>query len=179
MSDARIDLLEASLLPPIPSAFSRGERRELLTPLSFIGDPDTASLPAPEVDRGELATAMQVANAGYGHPAAEELARKLADPATRVVVTGQQPGLFGGPLYTLSKAVAAVLWADRLERAGQPAVAVFWVATEDHDFREVSSSTFLTGEGARTFGLGEGPELAHAGWDAHSRTCKWRALWKS
>jgi bacillithiol biosynthesis cysteine-adding enzyme BshC len=148
-------MLEASLLPPIPSAFARGEDLALLDPMSFLGDVAAAVPPNPRVDRAELAAAMQIANAGYGHPAAAEMASKLADPATRVVVTGQQPGLFGGPLYTLSKAVAAARWVERFEQAGQPAVAVFWVATEDHDFREVSNAVFLTSEGARRFELGE------------------------
>lgn len=158
MTNARVDMLEAALLPPLPATFLSGENLGLLAPLGFLAGAESAMALEPvaaALDRGELATAMSVANSGYGHPAAEEMARKLADPATRVVVTGQQPGLFGGPLYTLSKAVAAARWVERLEQAGQPAVAVFWVATEDHDFREVSSATFLTSEGAQTFGLGE------------------------
>ena len=80
----------------------------------------TAGAPRQTVDswRWTLAEANKRA---IGHPAAERLADELADPATRVVITGQQPGLFGGPLYTLSKAVAVSLWAERLEAAGQPA----------------------------------------------------------
>lgn len=49
------------------------------------------------------------------------------------VVTGQQVGLFGGPLYCMLKAVAAAVQA---EKAG--AVPVFWLATEDHDFEEIN-----------------------------------------
>ncbi|GIU79021.1 MAG: putative cysteine ligase BshC [Bryobacteraceae bacterium] len=64
--------------------------------------------------------------------------QKLADPATVAVVTGQQAGLFGGPAYTLYKALTAVHVARRLEEAGQPAVPVFWIASEDHDLIEVS-----------------------------------------
>ncbi|MCB1057831.1 MAG: bacillithiol biosynthesis cysteine-adding enzyme BshC, partial [Acidobacteria bacterium] len=81
-----------------------------------------------------------------------------ADPETLVVVTGQQPGLFGGRLYALSKAVAAARWAAELEAAGRPAVAVFWVATEDHDFAEVAHGTFLTHEGLLDVGLGDDPD---------------------
>jgi len=106
-------------------------------------------------DRRELAEALGEANGQYGHPKAGELAARLADPSIRVVITGQQPGLFGGPLYTLSKAVAAHLWAERLEAAGEPAMALFWMATEDHDFRESSRATFFTTQGATTVDLGE------------------------
>ena len=56
-----------------------------------------------------------------------------------VVTTGQQPGLFGGPVYTWSKAVGALALADALESAtGIPTAAVFWAATDDADFLEAS-----------------------------------------
>jgi bacillithiol biosynthesis cysteine-adding enzyme BshC len=54
------------------------------------------------------------------------------------VVTGQQVGLFGGPAYTVYKALHAVKLAEWLTANGQPAVPMFWLATEDHDFAEVS-----------------------------------------
>jgi bacillithiol biosynthesis cysteine-adding enzyme BshC len=54
-----------------------------------------------------------------------------------VVTTGQQPGLFGGPVYTWSKAVSALSLADAIEReTGVPAAPVFWAATDDSDFSE-------------------------------------------
>ena len=56
-----------------------------------------------------------------------------------VVTTGQQPGLFGGPIYTLSKALSALALADTLEQAtGVAAAPVFWAATDDADFAEAS-----------------------------------------
>ncbi len=55
------------------------------------------------------------------------------------VTTGQQAGLFGGPIYTLSKAVSAIALADALERmTGVPVAPVFWAATDDADFAEAS-----------------------------------------
>jgi bacillithiol synthase len=61
------------------------------------------------------------------------------------VVTGQQPALLGGPLYTLYKLLSAVELAAELERSlGCPALAVFWVVGDDTDFGEVSS-TWLPG----------------------------------
>lgn len=153
-----LDLLEAGLLPPLPAALIGGRDLDLLEPLRLVGGGELPETGAAVVDRQELAAGLATANAAYGHPAATTLAQRLADPETRVVVTGQQPGLLGGPLYTLSKAVAAALWAERLEEAGTPAVALFWVATEDHDFREVSRAVFLAPGGPRTFTLGEDPE---------------------
>lgn len=71
--------------------------------------------------------------------AAERLARILGGDG-HVVSAGQQPGLFLGPLYTLYKALTAVRLADELERrTGGPALAVFWVASDDHDWNEVAS----------------------------------------
>lgn len=58
-----------------------------------------------------------------------------------VVTTGQQPGLFGGPLYTWSKAASALALADELAaRTGIPTAAVYWAATDDADFAEAAST---------------------------------------
>ncbi len=55
-----------------------------------------------------------------------------------LVVTGQQVGLFLGPLYTVYKAASAVALARALSReTGLPCVPLFWLQTEDHDFEEV------------------------------------------
>lgn len=154
----QVELGGSGLLPPIPAAFLAGRDRDLLEPLRFLppGElPPRRSAPPP--DRRRLAAALATANRAYGHPGADRLADRLADPATRVVVAGQQPGLLGGPLYTFSKMVAVGRWAAALEAAGEPAVPVFWVATEDHDFREVATATILTREGPRAFDLGEDP----------------------
>ena len=77
-------------------------------------------------------------------PEAREAARLLADPGTVAVVTGQQAGLFGGPLFTLLKALTAIKLAEQVGRDhGVAAVAVFWVDAEDHDWDEVRSCTVL------------------------------------
>ncbi len=79
--------------------------------------------------------------------AAREAAARLSDQRTVAVVTGQQAGLFGGPLYTLYKALTAVKLAAQVSRQHHvPTVAVFWVESEDHDFDEVASCSVLDAE---------------------------------
>lgn len=66
-----------------------------------------------------------------------------------VVTTGQQPGLFGGPIYTWSKAMGALAFADALERhTGIATAAVFWAATDDADFAEASYTVIARYGGA-------------------------------
>lgn len=80
-------------------------------------------------------------------PAARSAAALLARPETVAVVTGQQAGAFGGPLFTLLKAVTAIQLARKAAADhAVPAVAVFWVDAEDHDWEEVRSCTVLDGE---------------------------------
>ncbi|GMT48889.1 MAG: putative cysteine ligase BshC [bacterium] len=60
------------------------------------------------------------------------------------VCTGQQCGTLTGPLYTLYKAMTAILLADLLNQKGTARfVPVFWAASEDHDFAEVNHVNFL------------------------------------
>ena len=78
----------------------------------------------------------------HAPPAAIEAARRLADGRTVAILTGQQAGLFGGPLFTLLKALTALKLADQVSREHQvPAVAVFWIDAEDHDWHEVRTCT--------------------------------------
>ena len=82
--------------------------------------------------RAALIDALRVQN-----PESPALQR-LAQPGTAVVATGQQVGLFSGPCYTIYKVLHAVKLAAWLSANGLPAVPVFWLATEDHDFAEVN-----------------------------------------
>lgn len=73
--------------------------------------------------------------------AAVRLAR-VREEGGVVVTTGQQPGLFGGPMYTWSKAMSALALADALEaHLGIPSAPVFWGATDDADFAEAATTT--------------------------------------
>jgi bacillithiol biosynthesis cysteine-adding enzyme BshC len=64
-----------------------------------------------------------------------------------LVTTGQQPGLFGGPLYSLYKALTAIKLAKTLEPIlGRPVLALFWVASEDHDWAEADHTYLMDRE---------------------------------
>lgn len=80
--------------------------------------------------------------------AAERLRRVRAEGGV-VITTGQQPGLFGGPIYTFSKAMGALALADVIEReTGVATAAVFWAATDDADFAEAASTVIARAGGA-------------------------------
>ncbi len=95
--------------------------------------------------RDQLARILHQQNRqlGGGDETAEAIG-KLASPGTMAVVTGQQAGFLGGPLYTLYKALGAIRAARYLSENGVDAVPVFWIAADDHDFREVQRFTYLT-----------------------------------
>ncbi|MGH9372283.1 MAG: bacillithiol biosynthesis cysteine-adding enzyme BshC [Vicinamibacterales bacterium] len=97
--------------------------------------------------RDRRATADQIAGQQSRRgapPGARHAAERLTDPRTVAVVTGQQAGVFGGPLFTLLKAISAIQLARRAEATlGDPAIAVFWVDAEDHDWDEIASCTVL------------------------------------
>lgn len=79
--------------------------------------------------------------------AAIDAAALLGLPTTVAIVTGQQATLFGGPLYTLLKAITTIQLAREVQRQyGVAAVPVFWVDAEDHDWDEVKTATVFDGE---------------------------------
>jgi bacillithiol biosynthesis cysteine-adding enzyme BshC len=81
------------------------------------------------------------------HAVAGSLER-LREPGAVAVTTGQQPGLFTGPLYTVFKALSAAALARELETVWQrPVVPVFWLATDDHDFAESNHAAWLASDG--------------------------------
>lgn len=150
-----IDPQRFSWIRPLVTAYSREYAR--VAPL-FAGDPSDpaawrhtiARVTHARHDRAAVHAALvrQLTNRGAAreaHAAADE----LAAPTTVAVVTGQQAGLFGGPLYTLLKAVTAIQVARDVRRQfGVAAVPVFWVEIEDHDWAEVRSARVLDKDGA-------------------------------
>lgn len=99
-------------------------------------------------DRNALCDALTEINSEIGVSKKTLENIKLLHVADTVaVVTGQQAGLFTGPLYTIYKALSAIKMAEYLNAKGSKAVPVFWVATEDHDFDEVSRTFFIDNSG--------------------------------
>jgi bacillithiol synthase len=89
-------------------------------------------------DRAALSVALEAYQGRIGAPkAALEAVKALAHPNSRVIVTGQQAGLLGGPAYTFYKAISTILLARQLSTPDRPVVPVFWVASQDHDAAEV------------------------------------------
>lgn len=99
-------------------------------------------------DRTALVDALRSQAIAYGlRQSAEPLLQKLAQPNSVAVVTGQQLGLFGGPLYTLYKIISSIQLAERYsQELGIEAVPVFWLEGEDHDFDEIAGSGLLSGD---------------------------------
>jgi bacillithiol biosynthesis cysteine-adding enzyme BshC len=121
----------------------------------YSGDPASRQAWADAIARSHghrrdpaIATIVAAQQARRGAPArSRNAAALLADPKTVVIATGQQAGAFGGPLFTLLKAATAIQLAARVTAEhGIPAVAVFWVDAEDHDWEEVRGSLVLDGD---------------------------------
>lgn len=75
------------------------------------------------------------------------------------ILTGQQVGLFGGPLYSPFKAATAIARARKSTAAGHPHAAIFWLAGEDHDFAEIDHITFPAGRELVQLAYGKAPEF--------------------
>ncbi len=95
-------------------------------------------------------------------PAADEALRAVARDHGYFVTTGQQPGLFGGPLYSLYKALTAVRLAEVLAaELDRPVMPLFWVASEDHDWEEANHTHVVDASNElHRIGIGPGPVRA-------------------
>ncbi len=91
----------------------------------------------------ELASALAAYNHGWENPVDEELELWLA--GALVVVAGQQPGLWGGPLLSLVKACAVAAEVARLRAEGKQAVGFFWLETRDDDLPEMGWGRVVAG----------------------------------
>jgi bacillithiol synthase len=97
-----------------------------------------------QTDRAKLCAALERMNRNWG--ASEKTLQhigRLSETDCIAVVTGQQAGLFTGPLYTIYKALSTIKLAECLTQRGVKAVPVFWIASEDHDFEEVAAAEFI------------------------------------
>ncbi len=99
----------------------------------------------PLAHRERLADALRAQTKTFAAGAAALENIDLLRQGAAAVVTGQQVGLFGGPLLTLLKAATAIRQAQEATRvSGRPHVPVFWLASEDHDVAEVDRIDLLS-----------------------------------
>ncbi|MGZ8846835.1 MAG: bacillithiol biosynthesis protein BshC, partial [Pyrinomonadaceae bacterium] len=95
-------------------------------------------------DRNALCDALENLNRGWGAGTRTiDNIRMLRDSDCIAIVSGQQAGLFTGPLFTIYKALSALKLSECLTQRGVKTVPVFWMATEDHDFEEVARAEFI------------------------------------
>jgi len=97
-----------------------------------------------KTDRAAVCDALEGMNRRWG--ASEKTLANIAQLREEdciAVVSGQQAGLFTGPLYTIYKALSAVKLAECMAQRGIKSVPVFWIATEDHDFPEVAKAEII------------------------------------
>ena len=138
------------LVPGIP-ALARGLATGVPDVRAFL--PDRPDLAAVQTRAREVRAAFVPRDAKGTSAALVPLARG----ERAAVLTGQQAGLFGGPLLTLVKALAAEKLAADLRANGTAATAAFWCASEDHDLVEVTRLLLPTPEGPKDFGPEPGP----------------------
>ncbi|MCB9914485.1 MAG: bacillithiol biosynthesis cysteine-adding enzyme BshC [Planctomycetes bacterium] len=110
--------------------------------LADVTPPDDLWVPE---ERAHLARWLESRLAVYEPPVAVlDAVRRIAEPGACFVVTGQQPGLFTAPLYTLWKAVQACVLARELSAAWRrPVIPLFWNHADDHDVAEVHHGYFV------------------------------------
>ena len=116
----------------LSSYYARNPRRddEYATLAGLCGDRDYR--------RADLRATLLAQQAAWDAPAAvRQRIDELCRPDGLAVCTGQQTGLFGGPLFTVYKALTAIALAERLRQSlRRPVVPLFWMASEDHDVAE-------------------------------------------
>ncbi len=88
--------------------------------------------------RERVAAILERQNKAWGASAKTLANLERLRKGAAAVVTGQQVGLFGGPMFCIYKALTAVKLAEQATAAGVDAVPVFWLATYDHDLAEVN-----------------------------------------
>lgn len=104
-----------------------------------VGDLDSFDLP--DGLQPALRSFHEGLQIGHNQSGARE---KLFRKDALAVVTGQQTGIYGGPLFTIYKTLSVIILAEQIEKeTGRPVVPVFWLADEDHDFEEIKQTGVL------------------------------------
>src|SRR5215472_16731797 len=110
----------------------------------------------PAERRAQVAQILGKQNAELGAGAETRANLEQLAKGAVAVVSGQQVGLFGGPAYSIYKALTAIQIAEELTRGGIEAVPVFWMATEDHDLEEVRHTNWFDAGKLLRFDLPDG-----------------------
>src|SRR5947207_3406500 len=134
-----LDYLDFS--PPVQQFYPRPARF-----LEWAKD-ESPRIVYPEDRRSRVADILERQNKAWAASAKtfENIARFRAGASA--LVTGQQVGLFGGPVFSIYKALTAVKFAEEARQLGLNCVPVFWLATEDHDLAEVNQIRLLAADG--------------------------------
>ena len=100
----------------------------------------------------------------------------IFEQGAHVVTTGHQLQAGGGPAYFHYKILSAIRWAQRLNAEGEKAVAVFWMASEDHDFEEIQSTFGAVGGDFKwePAGVDQKGPVGELLWDEHAERA-WHA----
>jgi bacillithiol synthase len=124
---------------------------------------ETAAISYDSARRARVADILERQNRAWdASPKTLENIARLRGGAS-ALVTGQQVGLFGGPLFSIFKALSTVKLAREATDAGSDCVPIFWLATTDHDLDEISHVSILGTDGslqklsATTRGLPDAP----------------------
>lgn len=160
-----LDYLEYT--PSIQPFFARSSRFH-----QWLGD-ESSRIQYPQKRRQQIAQILERQNRGFG--GSEKTAENILAfrEGAFAVVTGQQVGLFGGPAFSIYKALSAIRLAADAKKLGVNCVPIFWLATEDHDLEEVNrtripapdavletvSSTARGAEDAPVCAISFGPEI--------------------
>lgn len=103
------------------------------------------ALQFPAERRARVADVLEKQNRRWGASEAAMASIEKFRQGAVACISGQQVGVFGGPFYSVLKAISAMQMAEELSAQGVPAIPVFWLATEDHDLEEIASVTMPIG----------------------------------
>lgn len=137
-----MDLLPFSQLPGMNALFL--DFIENPTKVSQFYPPSDKMPPPSRPHRKKLCDILHRQNEAFGNSSSLSLIQKLERPDAYCVITGQQTGMFTGPLLTIWKALTAIKLARSFEeKEGIPCIPVFWMASEDHNLHEVMNFALL------------------------------------
>jgi bacillithiol biosynthesis cysteine-adding enzyme BshC len=131
---------------PLVQDYVRGEPHASRFYIGGFRDADSYREKAREVDSRfhRDARARSLAMIQAATKPAEKCFDRFVSEGGYFVTTGQQPGLFTGPLFSLYKALTAIRLAESLEPLlDRPVLALFWIASEDHDWEEADHTNLL------------------------------------